>query len=95
VVSRERIRLRSQAFYQRLYDWLRTTRISSEWSGRIMEHSWGLIFGEAWNTHPHYPRSECQVMHCTWLDWEKEHHGDAHTMKQIDMTLKLQKDEPS
>jgi len=94
VVSRERILGRSRAFYQRLYDWLRTTRISSRWSGRVMEHSWGLIFGEPWNVRPIEPRPECHVLECSWLDTEKAHHGDARAMKEIDTALRLQHEKP-
>eukprot|EP01027_Heterolobosea_sp_BB2_P025900 GEZU01039767.1.p1 GENE.GEZU01039767.1~~GEZU01039767.1.p1 ORF type:complete len:386 (+),score=99.50 GEZU01039767.1:43-1158(+) len=46
-VTRERIRARPKAFYQRLYNWLMNTTMENYWNSRVFEHTWPMIFGES------------------------------------------------
>ncbi|KAJ3147719.1 hypothetical protein HDU86_007894 [Geranomyces michiganensis] len=46
VASRQRIRLNSWDWYKDIYDWLVSEEIHSYWSGRALEYSWHIMFGE-------------------------------------------------
>ncbi len=46
-MSRRAITRRPRAFYQTLYDWLLATDLSDYHSGRVLEYTWGLIFGDS------------------------------------------------
>ncbi|KAJ3013319.1 hypothetical protein HKX48_005824 [Thoreauomyces humboldtii] len=46
VVSRERILLNSKAWYTEVYEWLISEEIPTYWSGRALEFSWHMLFGE-------------------------------------------------
>ncbi|KAJ3161515.1 hypothetical protein HDU88_007320 [Geranomyces variabilis] len=46
VASRQRIRLNSWDWYKEIYDWLVSEEIHSYWSGRALEYSWHIMFGE-------------------------------------------------
>ncbi|KAJ3147428.1 hypothetical protein HDU86_007978 [Geranomyces michiganensis] len=46
VVSRQRIRLNTWDWYKDIYDWLISGEIHSYWSGRALEYSWHMMFGE-------------------------------------------------
>ncbi|KAF2875714.1 hypothetical protein BDV95DRAFT_626180 [Massariosphaeria phaeospora] len=44
-VSRERVRARPKAQYQKIRDWLLETELHDQISGRIIEYMWHMIFG--------------------------------------------------
>ncbi|KAJ3167418.1 hypothetical protein HDU88_002340 [Geranomyces variabilis] len=46
VVSRHRVRLNSWSWYKEIYDWLISEEVPSYWSGRALEYSWHVMFGE-------------------------------------------------
>lgn len=44
-VSREQVRKRSKAYYERIRDWVVTTEENDWVSGRVMEYMWHMMFG--------------------------------------------------
>lgn len=46
IVHRNIIRTRSLDFYINLYDWIMTTKLHDYYSGRFMEYTWHLIWGQ-------------------------------------------------
>jgi len=45
-VTRNAILRRSKNFYQNMLNWLLTTEMETHYSGRVLEHTWHLIFGK-------------------------------------------------
>lgn len=46
IVSRERIIMRPKATYKVLQQWLMDTDMDNHFSGRIMEYTWHILFGD-------------------------------------------------
>ncbi|KAJ3010016.1 hypothetical protein HKX48_007630 [Thoreauomyces humboldtii] len=46
VVSRDRVHLNSWDWYKEVYDWLISDEVDSYWSGRALEYTWHVMFGE-------------------------------------------------
>eukprot|EP00742_Colponemidia_sp_Colp-10_P006452 GILJ01006912.1.p1 GENE.GILJ01006912.1~~GILJ01006912.1.p1 ORF type:complete len:356 (-),score=38.79 GILJ01006912.1:153-1220(-) len=63
LVKKERILLRPKSFYQRALDWLLSGEFPNYWSGRMFEHTWGIIFGEPHDA-PQYPGGVCHYTYC-------------------------------
>ncbi|KXJ97034.1 hypothetical protein Micbo1qcDRAFT_191624 [Microdochium bolleyi] len=58
--TRERIRANSVADYVSYRDWLWTTELTDEFSGRVMEYSWHLILGAPAVDCPHAGTCFCE-----------------------------------
>ena len=46
VVTKQQILARPKEDYQRIYNWLMTTSLEDQVSGRVMEFVWHIIFGQ-------------------------------------------------
>jgi len=46
IVHRDIIRIRSLNFYKRLYYWIMNTKLHDYYSGRFMEYTWHLLWGQ-------------------------------------------------
>ncbi|KAL2350570.1 hypothetical protein BJ546DRAFT_811448, partial [Cryomyces antarcticus] len=71
-VTKEKVLARPKEDYERYRDWLINTPLSDALSGRIMEYSWHMIFGQK---AQHCPRAEdcyCNVFGLCDLRCEKE-----------------------
>lgn len=44
-VSRDQVLRRPKADYERYYNWVLSTELSDDVSGRVLEYSWHIIFG--------------------------------------------------
>lgn len=60
-VTKSRILARPLADYMRYRDWLLTTDLADDTSGRILEYSWHMIFGKAAVHCPPAPECYCRT----------------------------------
>ncbi|KAK9808138.1 hypothetical protein WJX73_000955 [Symbiochloris irregularis] len=61
MVSRDRIQSHSRDFYIHLRDWILTTEVDAYRTGRVLEYTWHMIFGEPAALDP---VQECALLQC-------------------------------